>query len=238
MNYENFYQILVYLFSIQNIAFVVPLAGFGTETYAVSVVELWATVGGLIAVIGARLNKLWWYPVGIVKSFGFIAIFYQIQLYSDLLLNIYFISMSLYGIYVWTRYKNNGSYEYPIQYMSFNEQLKWCAVILIGTAIMGLNINSFFEFIANSIAGILGINYVHQEASFPILDSFIAVTSVVAMYLLAKRKVESWILWVIVDIVCTGLYLYKGVIAVSVEYLVFLANAAYGVYQWHKASKE
>ena len=210
LNYENFYEILVYLFSIKNIVFVVPLAGFGTETYAVSIVELWATIGGLIAVIGARLNKLWWYYIGIIKSFGFIAIFYQIQLYSDLLLNIYFISMSLYGIYVWTRIKSNGVYEYPIQYMSLKENIKWSIIIFIGTIFMGLNINSFFEFLASNIANMLGVSYVHSEASFPILDSFIAVTSVVAMYLLAKRKVESWILWVIVDIVCVGLYLYKG----------------------------
>ena len=229
-------EILSYLFSIENIAFIVPLAGYGTDFYAVSVVELWSTILGLASVIGARLNKVWWYSVGILNSLGFIAIFYQIQLYSDLLLNIYFIIISFYGWYIWTR-KVHNHYVYPISYMSLNANVLWAAGILLSTFLVGLNINEIFGFLANNVANLLGVEYTHIPASFPILDSFIMVSSIAAMYLLAKRKVESWVLWVIIDVVCTGLYFYKGVIAMSAEYLIFLTNAIFGLYQWHVASK-
>lgn len=222
------------LFDIKNIAFVVPLSGFGTDTYAVSWLELWATVLGLAAVIGARLNKVWWYPLGILNSVGFIAIFYQIQLYSDLLLNFYFIAISIFGWWVWTRRKSDGSEEYPIQYMNTLDQILTVALIVVGTVLLGTYIDPIFNGMAQSVASVLGTTYTHTPAAMPYWDAATTVMSIAAMYLLAKRKVESWILWVIVDIICVGLYAYRGVAAMSVEYFIFLANAVYALYQWHK----
>ena len=225
---------LEFLFDIKNIAFIVPLSGFGTDTYSVSWLELWATVLGLAAVIGARLNKVWWYPLGILNSIGFIAIFYQIQLYSDLLLNFYFIAISIFGWWVWTRRKSDGSEEYPIQYMDTNDQFLTIMSIILGTVLLGTFIDPIFNSMAQLVASVLGTTYSHTPAAMPYWDAATTVMSIAAMYLLAKRKVESWILWVIVDIICVGLYAYRGVAAMSVEYFIFLANAVYALYQWHK----
>lgn len=230
-------DILNYLFNINNIAFIVPLAGFGTDTYAVSVLELWATITGLICVIGARMNKVWNYPFSLVNCLGFVAIFYQIQLYSDLLLNAYFIGMSLYGWYIWTRKDGMGQDAYKIRYMN----LLYAGVMVLGIAastfLLGSNIDAIFTFMGSFVAGVLGTEYTHYPASYPFWDAFTTSASLAAMYLMARRYVESWALWTIVNIVCVVLYFHKGVIAMSAEYLVFLANSAYGLYQWNKEAK-
>lgn len=230
-------DILNYLFNINNIAFTVPLAGFGTDTYAVSVLELWATITGLICVIGARMNKVWNYPFSLVNCLGFVAIFYQIQLYSDLLLNAYFIGMSLYGWYIWSRKNEQGQDAYKIRHLSNLQMAALPLVISVGTAVLGSNIDSIFTFMGSLVAGVLGTEYTHYPASYPFWDAFTTVSSLAAMYLMARRYVESWVLWTIVNIVCVVLYFHKGVIAMSAEYLVFLANSAYGLYQWNKEAK-
>ncbi len=230
-------EILNYLFNINNVAFVVPLAGFGTDTYAVSVLELWATALGLICVIGARMNKVWNYPISIVNCIGFVAIFYQIQLYSDLMLNAYFIGMSMYGWYIWSRKDSTGRDEYEIRYMDIPNLMLLLATIPLGTYLLGSNINEIFGFLGTIVAGVLGTTYEHYPAALPYWDAFTTVTSFAAMYLMARRYVESWMLWSIVNVVCIGLYTYKGVIAMSAEYAIFLVNSVYGIYQWHKAAK-
>lgn len=230
-------EILNYLFNINNVAFVVPLAGFGTDTYTVSVLELWATVLGLICVVGARMNKVWNYPISLLNCVGFVAIFYQIQLYSDLMLNAYFIGMSIYGWYIWSRKDGEGYDTYSIRYMNPLGLAAVLVFIPFATFLLGNNINEIFGTLGTFVAGILGTTYEHYPAALPYWDAFTTVTSFAAMYLMARRYVESWVLWSIVNVVCIGLYTYKGVIAMSAEYAVFLLNSLYGVYQWNKASK-
>ncbi len=222
------------LLSIKNIIFTVPLAGFGTDTYPVSLVELWSTILGLWCVIAFRKNSKWAYPIGILNSIGFIAIFYQIQLYSDLLLNFYFIGISILGWIWWNKKNVVGEDELKIRYMSASGCMALGATIGFSTIILGSNIDVVFNFLATSVAWVLGKEYTHIAAAYPYWDASTTVMSFLAMYLLAKRYVESWILWVIVDVICIGLYYVKGVHALSVEYFIFLLNAVYAVYQWNK----
>lgn len=226
------------LFDISNIAFIVPLSGFGTSTYAVSYVELWSTIFGLASVIGCARNKMWWYPIGIINSIGFIAIFYQINLYSDLLLNFYFIGMSIFGWIMWKKNLSDGSSKFPISWMQLEHRIGAAIVVIAGTYILGCNIDLVFSSMAHSVAYVLSESYSHTPAAMPFWDAFTTVSSMVAMYLLTKRYVEAWVLWVIVDVVCIGLYMYKGVIAMSAEYFVFLINAVVALYVWNKTSKE
>lgn len=226
------------LFSINNILFNIPFSGFGSDVYPISLVEFWATILGLASVIGAALNKRWWYGVGILNSIGFIAIFYQVQLYSDLLLNFYFIFMSILGLYWWSKKNALGDDLYKISYMTQYSQLVHIVVMAIAIIILGSNIDFIFNAMAVFVASILGTEYEHIPASMPYWDATTTVLSIVAMKLLAERKVEAWILWIIVDVICVGLYAYKGVTALAIEYFVFLINAIVALIFWHKFSKQ
>lgn len=225
------------LFSISNIAFTVPLAGFGTDHYNVSWLELWSTILGLAAVIGARLNKVWWYPLGIANSVGFIAIFYQINMYSDLLLNFYFIVISFLGWWMWVQKDKTGAEAFPIRRLGSLGQTVLLLFVVGGTILLGQNIDVVFSSMASVVASATQTTYTHIPAALPYWDASTTVMSVAAMYLLAKRYVESWVLWVVVDIICIGLYMYKGVIAMAAEYFIFLLNAILALYQWDRFAK-
>lgn len=221
------------LFSINNVVYNIPFSGFGTSTYPISLVELWATVLGLASVIGAALNKRWWYYVGILNSIGFIAIFYQIQLYSDLLLNFYFIGMSLLGLYWWSQKTSSGEDKYQIRYMTYESRMAHFQAIVLFVVLLGYFIDPVFNVMASFVAYFVGTEYVHVPAALPYWDATTTVLSIVAMKLLAERKVEAWILWIIVDVICVGLYAYKGVTALAIEYFIFLINAIVAFCFWH-----
>ena len=222
-----------YLFSINNTLFTVPYFD-----YAVSVVELWSTILGLWCVIAFRKDSMWAYPTGILNSLGFIAIFYQIQLYSDLLLNFYFIGVSVLGWFWWSQKKSDGTSKLKIKYMTPNVRGLWLIGLVAGTYVLGANIDVIFNAMAQFVAAILGTTYAHTPAAMPFWDASTTVMSLAAMFLLTRKYVEAWILWVIVDVICIALYAYRGVMFLSLEYAIFLANAAFAVYQWHKLSKE
>jgi nicotinamide mononucleotide transporter len=228
---------LSFLFDINEVAFIIPLAGYDSATYPISWLELWATITGLISVIGARMNKIWWYPIGILNCIGFGFIFYQIQLYSDLLLNVYFLLITFYGWVLWKRKRLDGTELYKIRHLDKLLIPGMIIILLLTSFSLGLYIDILFNGIGNFVAQLIGTNYVHQPASFPFIDAFTTVASVAAMYLLIKRYVESWYLWTIVNTVCIVLYAHKGVVMMSAEYVLFWVNSIVGAYQWHKQAK-
>lgn len=76
------------------------------------------------------------------------------------------------------------------------------------------------------------LNVFQKPASYPYIDTFIAVLSVLATVLLAKRILENWCLWIVVDVLSVGLYAAKGVMLISIEYVIFLCIASFGLYNW------
>ncbi|MDH4059084.1 MAG: nicotinamide riboside transporter PnuC, partial [Cyclobacteriaceae bacterium] len=72
----------------------------------------------------------------------------------------------------------------------------------------------------------------NEPSAFPYLDSFVTVMSIVATYLMVQKKVECWIIWILVDMVATGLYFAKGIKFVGIEYLAFCFLAAFGLWKW------
>lgn len=216
------------MFDIANVIYTVPWFD-----YKLSLVELWATLLGLWFVIAFRKESIWAYPIGILNSIGFIAIFYQVQLYSDLLLNVYFILISLLGWYWWLRKDSNGKPAVSISIMTWTHRLAWILVIASFTYLLGTNI----DFIFSNIASVFVDDYSHIPAATPYWDALTTVMSVVAMYLLTRKYVEAWVLWVVIDVICIGLYFYRGIPFLALEYLVFLANAVLAVIQWNKKSE-
>lgn len=211
------------MFDIANVIYVVPWF-----EYKLSLVELWATLLGLWFVIAFRKESIWAYPIGIINSIGFIAIFYQVQLYSDLLLNAYFILISLLGWYWWLRKDSSGKPEVTISFMTWSHRTTWILAIGIFTYVLGSNIDLIFS----NIASLFVSNYEHIPAATPYWDALTTVMSIAAMYLLTRKYVEAWLLWVIIDVICICLYFYRDIPFLALEYLVFLANAVLAVKQW------
>jgi nicotinamide mononucleotide transporter len=196
---------------------------FTVLDHPVSYVEFIGTVLGLISVfLAARANIFTW-PTGIANAIFFLVIFYQIQLYSDMFLQMYFCCMGVYGWFTW-KYRAEHQ-QSAIRTLSNANRLKLAgliaaAVLLIGTLISQIHL--------------LLPQIFQRPATFPYIDTFIAVSSVLAVILLARRIFETWVLWILVDITSIGLYYVKGVKLIAVEYVIFLALAILGVLSWYK----
>lgn len=199
---------------------------FTVLDHPVSYVEFIGTVLGLISVfLAARANIFTW-PTGIANAIFFLVIFYQIQLYSDMFLQMYFCGMGVYGWFTW-KYRAEHK-QSAIRTLSNATRLRLAAliggtVLAVGTLISNIHLilPSVFE----------------KPASYPYIDTFIAVSSVLAVILLARRIFETWVLWILVDITSIGLYFVKGVKLIAVEYVIFLGLAVLGVVSWYRLWK-
>jgi nicotinamide mononucleotide transporter len=202
------------LFEIRNIAFQI-------WDYPISYVELIGTLFGLFSVyFASRANILTW-GTGIVNEVFLFILFFQVQLYADMFLQVYFFIVTLYGWYIW----NAKTSENKISKTSFRNKTFLAVAIIIGTLISGFLFSNIHLYLPA---------YFKIQAAYPFPDSFIMVSSIIATILLAKKKIENWYLWIAVDLVCVVLYFKKGVYFLSLEYFIFLGIASYGFYHWKK----
>ena len=168
------------------------------------ILEVIAVLFGLVSVWFAKKNNILVYPTGIVSTVIYIYLLYKWELIGDLLINIYYTSMSIYGWWLWSQKKEN-QVEYPIAKVS-KKEIGLGIVIFIITVVFVVLVYHFFNKFTSWTA------YV---------DTFTTGVFFVGMWLMAKRKIENWILWIIGDIVSIPLYFSKGYTFTSLQYLIF-----------------
>jgi len=205
------------LFNIENIAFEVL-------NYPISYVELIGTLFGLVSVyLATKANILTW-GTGVVNELFLFILFFQVQLYADMFLQVFFFIVTLYGWNNWKKIPKENS----ITSITIKTKILISGILLIATIIIGYllsNIHLHFP------------QYFKMEASFPYTDSLVMVMSIIATVLLAKKKIESWYFWIFVDLVCVILFFQKGIMFLAFEYLIFLGLATYGLLNWKKQLK-
>lgn len=201
-------------FQIENIAFT-------CLNYSVSWVELIGTLFGLVSVyLASRANILTW-PTGIVNEIFLLILFFQVQLYADMFLQVYFVIVTIYGWYYWGARPQDED----ISTMAFHERLFFVVGIIVMAIVIGFIIRDLH---------IYGPNYFKIRAAYPFADSFVMVLSIAATFLLAKKKIENWILWLIADMISIVLFFKKEIYFLSLEYVIFLFIASYGLYNWKR----
>jgi len=211
---------IAHLFSINTTFFTVL-------DYPMSYIEFFGTIFTIWCVwLTAKAKVLSW-PVGIVGVVLYLFLFYQIQLYSDLFEQTYFLVTSFIGWWIWlhpkTRAEANKDDELKIGRNSLRENLAYAGIIAAGTALLvyvTVHLNVWLP------------AYFTEPAAFPFLDAFTTAMSFTAQWLLTKKRLENWLLWIAVDAIDVWLYWFKGVKFVSLEYGLFFFIASYGFYQW------
>ncbi|MED1471660.1 nicotinamide riboside transporter PnuC [Bacillus salipaludis] len=189
----------------------VAVAYFKDSTF----IEVLASFFGLVCVYLAAKENIWNYPIGIVNIVLLLLIFYNAKLFADMMLQGMFLVFSLYGWFFWLR--NRG--EKLVCQTTKLTLDGWVLIIFI------IPILSYgWGYLLNK----------YTDASAPFLDSFIATTSLVAQVLFSTKKFENWYLWILVDILSVGLYVYKGLYTISFTYFVFLIICIVGVFEWRK----
>ena len=181
------------------------------------VLEIIAVAFGFLSVWFSKQNKIWVFPTGMISTSIFVYLLLKWSLLGDMMINGYYFIMSVYGWYVWTR-KIDGTQVTPISKINFKEK-KISVAIFFATLLFVFIIYKTFDKWSDWVA------YV---------DTITTAIFFVGMWLMAKRKIENWIFWIIGDIISVPLYLYKGLTFTSFQYLGFTFIAIFGYLAWKK----
>ncbi|MDP3445297.1 MAG: nicotinamide riboside transporter PnuC [Ignavibacteria bacterium] len=183
-----------------------------------TLIEIIAVVFGLLSVWYSMKVNILVYPTGIVSVLIYVYICFFAGLYADMGINFVYFVMSIYGWYNWSR----SGIDKPKLAVSFSTT-KELTIGIVATMI---------AFIALSY-----VLFNFTDSTVPFIDSFTTAVFIVGMWLMAVKKVENWIYWIIGDIVSVPLYFYKGLVFTSFQYLVFLIIAVVGYYAWRKEAR-
>ena len=211
--------------------------------YAMSWIEAVATISGVLCIWFITKEKVINFAFGLVNVSLFAVIFYQIQLYGLLMLQLYFFVMNIYGWYAWSKPASDEN-ALMIRWMDNKKLMAVVVVSALGIAVMTSYIDPFFSILAAvavQLINLFGANVVMPELqpdAFPFWDSAITLLSVMAQLLMTRKYVENWVLWVLVNLISVGVYAAQGVYALSIQYVILLVIALAGVRQWSKAAKE
>jgi nicotinamide mononucleotide transporter len=178
--------------------------------------EIFATIFTLICVWLTVKRNIWCWPMGIIGVSAYFFVFFENQLYADAGLQIIFLIQSIYGWYFWVYGKNEDIENVPIRRLKLTEQiltLSFC-VILIFTI------------------GWLSATFTDTDVAY--LDAMVASISLIANLLLARKIIDNWPLWIFVDVVYVGLFIYKELYLTAGLYVVFFFMATTGLIQWRK----
>lgn len=179
--------------------------------------EITAVIFGLLSVWFSKQNNIWVYPTGMLSTSIYVYLLLKWGLLGDMLINGYYFIMSVYGWYVWTR-KVDTENVTPITHTTPKEN-KTSFVIFIATIVFVFVIYQLFQKWNDWTA------YV---------DTATTAIFFVGMWLMAKRKVENWLYWIVGDLISIPLYFYKGFTFTSLQYFIFTILAIYGYRAWKK----
>lgn len=184
-----------------------------------SLLELSGVISGILCVYLAAKNNIWSWPLAIISVSIYTFIFFEEKLYADAGLQIYFLFTNIYGWYFWSK-KSSSSIKTPINLAT--KKILWIstASIVIFTFLLG-------TFLIKS-----------TDASLPYIDSFCTACSLVAQFFLARKIIETWLIWIFVDIIYVGVYLMKDLHLTAGMYALYIVIAAMGYLTWKREFKQ
>lgn len=199
---------------------------FTVWDYPVSYLEFFGWLAGVIAVgLSARAN-IWSWPIGIINVVLSFFLFYQVQLYPDMFLQVFFFVTNVMGWWRWLHpkpFEEDRKHELKV---SYTKPVNLALILgggLIGTLLFGLFASRLHEWIPTLFS---------KPSASPFLDSFITVMSIITTFYMIQKKIECWIIWIAVDVVATYLYFVRDIKFYSLLYLIFCFIAAYGLWNW------
>lgn len=228
-------------FSVNNILVHIPL---GTGGYNLSWIEAVGTLAGLLCIWLASLEKISNYAFGLINVTLFAIIFFQIQLYASLLLQLFFFAANIYGWYAWSRQTADNQAALRIRWLPVPKAIAWLAACVIAIGAMTVWIDPVFAVltrVAVTAMQTFGLNVTMPTLApdaFPFWDSCLMVLSIVAQILMTRKYVENWLLWVIINVISVVIFARQGVYAMSLEYLLLTFIALNGSRMWMKSARE
>ena len=180
--------------------------------------EIIAATLGIIAIYFQIKVKPFYWIISLVVSSMYIVVYFSAKLYADMSMQFYYVGMSIYGLYVWLS-GNNNSDKKTIPISKIKNFKSWIIIVLIAA----------LSFI---IIGYILKNF--TDSNVPWWDSFTTSLSFVATWMLARKKIENWLIWIVVDATSVALYIYKQLYPTTILFIVLTLLAIVGYFQWKR----
>ena len=188
-------------------------------------IEFFGFLTALVYLFFSIKQKIWLWPFGILTSSLYIYVFYISSLYAVMGLQIYYVLISFYGWYHWVYgASHNKSSNLTISTLSFSLAIKLFVIFFIFYWII--------VFILFKAPAYLGM----PSSDLPYWDAFTTSVSIIATWMLARKIIEHWIVWIIIDSESIGLYIYKELYITVVLFMIYTILAFIGFYEWKKDS--
>ena len=171
---------------------------------------------GILAVVYLIRESIWTWPWGIAYTLISLWVFWEQRLYGDLLLHILYLVLNIYGWYHWLHPGRSDSKELPITNIPFKNLLWILLLSAAGIYLFGFGLSNY------------------TDASVPYWDSTTSILSVAAMWMTTQKRIENWIFWLIIDILATGIYIYKSMYFYALLYFIYIGLAVAGYIEWKK----
>jgi len=190
------------------------------EWFLSNYIELFGVLSGLIYIYLEIKANIWLWPVGIITAAFYIIVFAQAKFYADMGLQVYYLIIFIYGLLIWLRKGKKHSKETTRETQIRNITRKESLIYSISTI------------------GIYFIIYVillkYTDSPLPAWDSFTTALSIIATFMLAHKIIEQWWIWIVVNIVSLGLYIYKDLYMTAFLFIVYGVMACVGYFEWKK----
>ena len=186
--------------------------------------EIIAVVFGVVAIWLASKGEVVNFGIGLVNCVLYGILFGREGLYSGMILQgIYFV-INLYGLYSWRKPKKELDKELKVMWLTAKERMMIVMMIVVTGALWGMGVKYGAQLLPENI----------QEPQYPMVDAILTTASVVAQILLTRKKIDNWVMWVIVDVVYIGLFLMVGMYWTAGLYVVYTGIAVNAVFSWNK----
>lgn len=179
-------------------------------------VEILGTILGLIFLTLEIKENKWLWPVGLLTSIMYIYVFFGAKFYADMSLQFYYVAVSIYGWFRWSS-SSNDKIILPIRNITYQLCIKLSFISIILFLLISYILNNF------------------TDSPIPYWDAFTTSLSIVATWMLAQKFLEQWLVWVFVNAISLGLYVYKGLYPTSILFLFYTILAFYGYLKWKKS---
>lgn len=177
--------------------------------------EIIAALLGVINVVLVVRRSTWNYPFGIAMVALYFFVFANAKLYSDALLQVFFFVIQIYGWWAWY-HAAHVDHGVAVRWMSWRERLPWTAVTIVAALFWGMGMARF------------------TDAAAPFVDATAAGLSVAAQFLQSLRRIESWVLWICVDVIEVGLLSWRHLFVSTALYGLFLILSVIGLIEWRR----
>jgi len=184
------------------------------------IVEIVGTISGLLFLYLEIKQNKWLWPVGLLTSAMYIYVFFIAKLYADMSLQFYYLFISIYGWIAWSRGKQADKKELAVSKLT---PVLFGKLVLVSGVIYAV------------IAYVL-VNF--TDGAIPYWDAFTTALSIVATWMLARKILEQWLFWVVVNSVSFGLYIYKDLKFTAILFFFYTTMAVVGYFQWKKDMKD